>query len=156
MNAKRDTKKDISSLISVVKVPFICAPLYTALWVAKGLLYALLAYLQVLLFARFTDAVLRSLRGGGGDLGPAMGPACALAAVLVAQQLAPQLDRLLNVFLTTAVRETFGLRLMDKLSKVDYPCIEDAETENLIYRVNDQPEQKVTAAFQNLLSMAQT
>lgn len=137
----------------MIKIPCQCAPVAAILLAAQLLLNGLMPTLQILATAHFIDSALMVVRDNA-DISLIYPPMLSVVAIIAFSWVSAQLVKFLQVRLELAVRERFRTALVVKRAKLAYKHLENDETWNLISRVSKSPENQMTTAFADLLSMA--
>jgi ATP-binding cassette subfamily B protein len=139
------------TLFSTVKISFAVSPVISGLMVAHTVIAALIPTLQVILVANFIDAVLKTLRRGA-DISVAYSYLMPVILMLAYQWIMGSLVELGKKRLECGLREKFRTAMTEKRARLEYGYIENPAALDLVNRVSDKPEEKISAGLTHLLT----
>lgn len=126
----------------------------TAFTLLVNLVQAGMNSVQLLVLARFVDAVSSALAEGG--LGTAaLRWGGGFLACLAAERLLDAAARLLSTEFRLKVDAAFENLLLDKHEKIAYSVLEQEQSNELIQRVTEEASGKARAGFENLITILQ-
>jgi ATP-binding cassette subfamily B protein len=139
------------NLCDTVKIPFKCSPILSFSIVTQIIITAALPTLQVIITASFINVVLNTVTGRG-SIHTIYLPLFLLLLLLAYQWISDALTTLGQKRLEYSLREKFRVAITEKHARLKYHYIENPKTLDLINRVSDMPETKISDGFSNLLS----
>lgn len=137
----------------IVRLPFQCAPVLSALIAAQMLLSGIVPTLQVLASAAFINSAI-AVVGGNAALSVIYFPIASVVALIAYAWITGELSKLAQVKLEQSMREKFRTAITEKRARLVYRFIEDNKTWDLISRVAKTPETQIKTAYVELLTMA--
>lgn len=115
---------------------------------------AFLPTAKMLILARFVDEALQELREGALSE-RLLGIAGMLVGVLLLGKAVELLMSYLSIHFSTLVSAAHERRLIEKKSRVCFSVLENAEDYELMCRVMDDQSDRMVAAFENLMALAE-
>ena len=110
----------------------------------------LLTPLSVWLSRNVIDSATAAVRAGDG-MRAALPWVLAFVVVLVLSNLRELLEQILKIRIAHRLRDNLTPLIADKVANLQYWCLEDSHTHDLIHRVGNDPEGQFTQGFWQLL-----
>lgn len=144
-------KKWKYSVFDIFRISFIASTSITLLLIIEAIISAAIPTLQIIVTASFINQLVKIIQHQGNSKS-VIKYAVIIIVMISYQWIIPNLKKLLNVKMQNKLRESLSLDIIKKQASLKYHYIEDTDTWDLIQRVSDKPEEKVSEAFSTILS----
>lgn len=140
------------NVLDIARLPLKCSPLYASLIAISKILDGIAPSLLILATAKFIDISI-SVASSSGDFKKVF-PSMFLVVALVGYSwISARLIKFVEVKLEIKLRENIRVGMVEKRAMLSYKYIENSESWNLISRVCNEPESKLSMAYTNFLDL---
>ena len=130
-------------IADILRIGISAAPGWLMIICIYTIISAFIPTLQILYVAEFIDHVI-SFTGGNSDFLNVFFYAAMVVLLIAFQWISGTLMKLVWIRFENKLRTTLAVDIIEKRAKLEYEYIEEDKKWNLLERVSDQPEVKVT------------
>lgn len=139
--------------LDFVRIPMRVCPFYTVIKMINQAAAAITPSLQVLVTASFVDTALL-IFAGSAECEAIWLPLLGLVLLIAYNNLNWQLMSFINLRSEMKLTRVYRSQIVEKRARLEYRCIEDNETWDLINRTCTDPVGKIRGGFDNLMGAA--
>lgn len=140
----------LSSGVYALKVTFRYAPGAAGMYVVLSLTSSVCSVVQILMLQQLVDGVYRYIRGIGSGADILLWGSLYIAALTASALYGFAWNRL-NWHLRRSLTGSLTPAIAEKFSRIEYAYFENAEFQDVISRMSQEPQEKVHAAFRNVV-----
>lgn len=140
------------TLFDCIKLPFNYASTQMFFFVVINLSFAILPALTVISTAWFIDTVI-SVANGDLIQAQVIPPFLTLLGLYGYSRIMRHIKEYVEILVTNKMRLTMKLDIVEKQASLDFKHIEDEETNNLVFRVVKNSEEKIMGGFHVIIEL---
>lgn len=148
-------RKNIRNILQLNKIIFKNAKVQYLVFLLQKILDGILPSIQVVIIAEFVDCVIE-ISSGKQNIFSICNIGVFLFTILTIQYFMPKAVSLMETKMIMRLRETFRVKIIEDITQLKYKYIEDKDTKNLIERVLDHCEEKLTYGYEGFLAAIST
>lgn len=147
---KQDYGDILSSGIYALKTTFRHAPLVAGIYTALSLSGSACSVAQILVLQRLVDGVYRYIRGAGSGSAILLWGSLYITALTVSSAYGFARGKL-DWYLRRRLTRSLTPAIAEKFSSIEYQYFENAEFQDTLSRMSQDPQEKIHAAFGNVV-----
>lgn len=148
-------KKNIRNILQLNKIIFKNAKVQYLVFLLQKIIDGILPSIQVIIIAQFVDYVIE-ISNGKKAIFSIFNIGLVLLIILIIQYFMPKVVSLMETKMIMKLRETYHVKIVEDITQLKYRYIEDKDTKNLIERVLDHCEEKLTYGYEGFLAVIST
>lgn len=139
--------------LDFIRIPVLVCPFFTLIKIINQAAAAITPSLQVLVTASFVDTALL-IFAGNAERGEIRLPLLGLVLLITYNNLNWQLMSFVNLRSEMKLTRVYRSQVVEKRARLEYRCVEDNETWDLINRTCTDPVGKIRGGFDSLTGAA--
>lgn len=147
---KQNYRDILSSGAYALKTTFRHAPVVAGVYTALSLTGSACSVAQILVLQRLVDGVYRYIRGTGDSSAVLLWGSLYIAALTLASAYGFARGKL-DWYLRRRLTQSLTPAIAEKFSRIEYQYFENAEFQDTISRMSQDPQEKIHAAFGNVV-----
>lgn len=149
---KMGVKEKKYGVKDIIGIPFKYAPKSSIVIVIQKLIDGIVPTVEVIVTAKFLDISILVVRGEKSIKNIFL-PMFIIITLIAYKWISQQLVKFVEAKLQLKLKETFRVKIIEKVAKLKYKYIENQDIWDLISRVSRNPDVRIKEAYSDLLEM---